>query len=114
MGQSTFRDQILVGRIGHDGRELRRRDTVSNDVNFVSVKPKNCHGRVLAEFECQLVEIGNTFAKIFGLAFQNDALARNPFDELEGAGADWFPAKVCAVFFTSSLGTTWAKLSASR
>ena len=52
-------DQVLVGRIGHDLGELRRRNAVADDIDLAVLEPQHGDCRILAEFEGELVEIGH-------------------------------------------------------
>ena len=58
--------------------ELRRWDTVSNDVDFAPAQAGELPRWDPAKFNCQLVEIGNALVKIFGVAVQDDALTGGP------------------------------------
>ena len=54
------------------------------------------HRRILAELEGELVEIGHALGVIVRVALEHEPLARHPFDEFEGAGADRVLAEVGA------------------
>ncbi len=90
----AYGDQLLVGGISHHLSKLRRRNAVADDVDFAALQPQHSHGRVLAEFKGDAVQVGNSLAEIVGVALQYDALARHPFNEFEGAGANRLLAPV--------------------
>ena len=69
---------------------------------FLSLQHRN--GRIVAEFEGELVEIGHAWPVIVLVALEHDALARNPFDEFEGAGADRLLAPIGAGLLDFFLG----------
>jgi hypothetical protein len=92
-------NQILVGRIRHHFGKLRRRNAIADDVDFAFLQAQDRDRGVLTEFKGETIEIGNTLAEIVGIAFENDALARNPLDKLESACA----ASICGVRFRTTI-----------
>ena len=89
-------DQFLVGGIGHDLGELRRRNAIADDIDLAVLQLEHRDGRILPEFEGELVEVGHSLTEVVLVTLERQALSRHPFHELEGAGSDGLLAPVGA------------------